>query len=342
MLMKTAYSLVRSPGHSLPDHPENESRFAHFNLIETLPFYEELVLVEPQSADRQVLELVHPPSYLDALADAASRGPGYIDPAPTYLTPDSYQAALLAAGACLQLLSGILAPNTPGRAFALVRPPGHHALADRAMGFCLLNNIAICARFAQQLGFARVMIVDLDVHHGNGTQAIFEEDAEICYLSTHQRGSYPGTGLLTENGVGAGADTVINLPLPAHTGDRGFQRLMEAIIRPAINRFSPQLLLVSAGFDAHWRDPLASLQLSSSGYHSLLQQITAAADEHCAGRLLVVLEGGYDPLALSHSAAAVFAALHGEPAPPDPLGAAPNPEPDLSSLIEEGRRRFCL
>jgi acetoin utilization deacetylase AcuC-like enzyme len=202
------------------------------------------------------------------------------------------------------------------------------------MGFCLFNNVAIATRHCQKQGFQRVMIVDLDVHHGNGTEAIFENDPDVLYVSTHQSGIYPGTGQLDDIGRGEGKGSVVNIPLPGGAGDGTFMDIAERILTPLAQRFSPAVLLISVGFDAHWNDPLAGLQLSCSGYHMLASSLSSIAADHCDGRVLAVLEGGYDPEALVHGVIAVTQGLRGATAPDDPLGASPRPESDASALID--------
>jgi acetoin utilization deacetylase AcuC-like enzyme len=226
--------------------------------------------------------------------------------------------------------------------FALVRPPGHHATATRAMGFCLLNNIAIAARRAQDSGLQRVMIVDFDVHHGNGTQEIFESDGDVLYISTHQYGIYPGSGAMSDVGLGPGAGMMVNIPLHPHSGDQAFKQIADAVIVPLGVRFAPDLILMSAGFDSHWRDPLGQLQLTCSGYHMLARTVAHLADEVCGGRVVAVLEGGYDPEALEGSARAVAHALAGLPAPPDRLGGGGYLEPDVGPLIGRVRQLHSL
>lgn len=328
-----AYTLVPSPEHDLASHPENHARFAHIASRLSGPIGEHLLAIEPQPVAAQILTAVHPPAYLQALEQAVAQGPGTIDYAPTYVTTASYQSALNAAGGTIGVLNAIL-DGSARAGFAFVRPPGHHATASHAMGFCLLNNLALAARQAQRQGLRRVMIVDFDVHHGNGTQAITEDDPDILYLSTHQQGIYPGTGALTDTGQGAGEGSVINLPLPAGAGDQAFHEIFERIVEPAAARFVPDILLASAGFDGHWRDPLANLQLSGAGYHELGRRLGALADQHCQGRILFVLEGGYDPQALAHGAASILCALAGVAPPQDPIGPAPHPEPPVSRLID--------
>jgi acetoin utilization deacetylase AcuC-like enzyme len=202
------------------------------------------------------------------------------------------------------------------------------------MGFCLFNNIAIAARRAQARGLERVMIVDFDVHHGNGTQDAFYADPSVLYISSHQWGIYPGTGRAEETGIGGGKGFNLNIPLPAGAGDAAFDHIADEIIAPAAARFAPQMILVSAGFDAHWADPLASLQLSTTGYFRLARALVALADELCAGRLVFTLEGGYHTGALADSVCAVLHALLGDDSAPDPLGPARHSEPDVRALLQ--------
>ena len=332
-----SYVLVPSPEHDLDGHPESASRFDRLEkVMATLPAGTTLRLEAPSITD-QALFLVHPERYLRALEAACSQGPAYIDPAPTYVTQGSMGAARRAAGGTLAVLDQVL-EGKARTGFALVRPPGHHATAGRAMGFCLLNNIALAARHAQELGLRRVMIVDFDLHHGNGTQAVFESDAEVLYISTHQVGIYPGSGQLSDVGLGPEAGMTVNIPLPPHAGDKAFEQIADALIVPLGIRFAPDLILISAGFDSHWRDPLGQLQLTCSGYHKLAAIVAHLADEVCGGRVVAVLEGGYDPEALAGGACAVAHALAGLPAPPDPLGKGGYLEPEMGPLIQRMRQ----
>jgi acetoin utilization deacetylase AcuC-like enzyme len=327
-------TIVRSPEHDLPGHVERPTRFDHFDLFQQPPLGEHLKMIDPQPAPLEAVLAVHPQGYLDALEAACRQGPAYIDQGDTYVTPASYPAALAAAGGALAALNAVLdADGTPG--FALVRPPGHHATATQAMGFCLLNNVAICARAALAQGLQRILIVDFDVHHGNGTQAIFEEDPSVLYISTHQRGIYPGSGSRFEVGRMAGEGKTINIPLPPGTGDEGFQLIMERVIAPAADRFGPDLLLLSAGYDAHWNDPLASLALSCSGYHQIASGLAQLARRLAKGRVLATLEGGYNPEQLAHCLLATMHGLLDMPAPPDPFGPSPRQEPDIEDLVAE-------
>jgi acetoin utilization deacetylase AcuC-like enzyme len=336
-----AYCLVPSPEHTLEGHAEHPERFSHLEqAVASLPA-DAVMRVEPQPADEESLLAVHPERYLRALEAACMQGPAYVDYAPTYVTPHSITAACLAAGGTLKVLDEMLAGRAR-TALALVRPPGHHATATRAMGFCLLNNAAVAARAAQRAGHRRILIIDVDLHHGNGTQAIFESDPDVLYVSTHQAGIYPGSGALEETGIEQGVGATVNIPLYPHCGDETFARLTDQILVPLARRFVPDMLFISAGFDSHWRDPLGQLQLTCAGYSRLASTLGALADELCGGRVLVVLEGGYDAEALAAGVLSVACALAGLPARPDPLGAGGYLEPDMSPLLERVRQTHGL
>jgi acetoin utilization deacetylase AcuC-like enzyme len=335
------YVLVPSPEHDLESHPENAARFEHLDTaLAALPPGSAERVEAPEAAD-ELLQRVHPSGYLRALEAACRQGPAYVDMAPTYVTQSSMGAARRAAGGTLAILDRVLT-GAAQAGFALVRPPGHHATATRAMGFCLLNNIALAAQRALDEGLRRVMIVDVDVHHGNGTQDIFEANGDVLYLSTHQAGIYPGSGAMGEVGSGPGTGMTVNIPLHPHTGDRGFKQIVESVILPLGLRFEPDLILMSVGFDSHWRDPLGQLQLTCSGYYMLAHALAGLADQVCAGRIAAVLEGGYDPEALAHGVAAVACALARLPCPPDPVGAGGYLEPDVDPILGRLRQLHSL
>jgi acetoin utilization deacetylase AcuC-like enzyme len=329
----TAYTIVASPQHTFPGHPENPSRFEHFRRLEGLPFAPQLERMDPEAVPDGLLEIVHPRSYLTLIEHASRQGPQFIDYGDTYVTPVSFIAAKEAVGGLIAVVQSVI-DGYAKNGFALVRPPGHHATQDRAMGFCLFNNIAIAARYLQQQGLTRVMIVDFDVHHGNGTQDIFLHEPDLLFISTHQWGIYPGTGQIQETGEGTGAGTTINIPLPAGAGDIAFGQILERVISPAAARFSPDIMLVSAGFDAHWSDPLASLCLSTGGYFQLAKGLMEIASEQCNGRVVFTLEGGYDPEALTDNVIAVFWALAGLSMPDDRMGPSPHREVGIDPVIE--------
>jgi acetoin utilization deacetylase AcuC-like enzyme len=261
----------------------------------------------------------------------------WLDP-DTYVGPRSFAAAVRAAGAVLTALDSVMQGESEN-AFALVRPPGHHAVAARAMGFCLFNNVAIAARYASsRYQLRRVLIVDFDLHHGNGTQDAFYEESSVLYFSTHQYPYYPGTGHYQETGRGAGEGFTVNVPLPAGVGDEGYDRVFNEVLVPVARRYRPQLILASAGFDAHWADPLGMMLLSVSGYAAMTRTLLMLADELCAGRLVFTLEGGYNLNALAAGVGATFAGLLGDAQAADPLGPPRQAEQPVDGIIASVKR----
>jgi acetoin utilization deacetylase AcuC-like enzyme len=331
---KIAFTTVHSEDHDLKGHPENPNRFRHFKSLDNLPTSATISYIEPEPAEDETILKVHPIVYLQGLKQAAQMGPGFLDYGDTYVTPTSYKAALMAVGGVLLVLQAILDGEAEA-GYALVRPPGHHTTQTKAMGFCLLNNIAIAARVAQEKNLSKVLIVDFDVHHGNGTHKIFEEDPSVFYISTHQSGIFPGSGHLHETGIGEGKGTLVNLPLPAHAGDQAFLSIFDQIVIPLAHRFEPDIIMVSAGFDAHWTDPLANLQLTTFGYYQIAQTLGTLANSLCDGRLLFVQEGGYDPDTLFDCIGSVLCALEGDPPPIQDQGSPPYPEMSIDHLIEQ-------
>ena len=249
-------------------------------------------VIEPRAATDDDLLRVHTPEHVEAIV--ATRGTATMIDEDTFTSPDSEDIARLAAGAVLTGVDRVLDGPERSRALVMVRPPGHHAEADRAMGFCLYSNIAVGAAYARSRGCARVAIVDYDVHHGNGTQWIFYEDSTVLYVSSHQYPFYPGTGAASEKGRGAGLGYTVNLPLAVGTQDAEIERQYESQVYPAVRDFKPDLLMISAGFDAHERDPLGQLRLTTAGFGRLTQRLLAVAEEACGGRVVLVTEGGYD------------------------------------------------
>jgi acetoin utilization deacetylase AcuC-like enzyme len=267
-----------------------------------------VTLEAPRFATDAEIEAVHPADYRSALAGLAGRR-ARLD-ADTATSPGSWDAARLAAGAAIE---AVLATMT-GRArnaFALVRPPGHHALPDQAMGFCLLNNAAIAAEAARRAGAARVLIVDWDVHHGNGTQDIFAAREDVLYMSVHQYPFYPGTGAADEVGIGTGRGATVNCPLPGGQGDGDYGVVFHDLFLPAARAFRPDVVIVSAGFDAHARDPLADMRVSERGFAAMTSALAQLADETCGGKLALMLEGGYDLTALAASVRAALEVMTG-------------------------------
>lgn len=286
-------------------HPERPERLTWIlDHLEKTGLLSRLRLVEPGPADRAAIERVHTPEYVDRVEQACRRGDVVIDSMDTAICPASFEAAILAAGAGMTLGADVM----EGRArngMALVRPPGHHAERSLALGFCLFNNAAILARdLVCGRGLERVLIIDWDVHHGNGTQHIFEDDPSVFYFSVHQWPYYPGTGASTERGRGRGEGTTLNVPAPAGWGDEDYIRTFRKILTPAALDYEPQFVVVSAGFDAHQRDPLAEMRVTEAGYRDMTRTAMEIAEECCEGRLVSLLEGGYDPEALPRSVAA--------------------------------------
>lgn len=260
----------------------------------------------------------------------------------TYATPASYGVARLAVGGAVAAARAVLEGRV-GAALAGLRPPGHHATPSQAMGFCLLNSVAVAARYAQQAhGVGRIAIIDYDVHHGNGTQEVFYADPSVLYVSLHQSPLYPGTGHATETGTGDGQGATVNVPLPSGVGDAGYVAAFEQVVAPVTERFAPELILTSVGFDAHWADPLAQMGLSLNGYARLARRLIALARRLCGGQIVFVLEGGYNLAVLGPAWADVARSLLDEPAEPDPLGPAPSPEPDIEPLLARIRRLHGL
>jgi acetoin utilization deacetylase AcuC-like enzyme len=320
--------------HTLEGHPENHRRLKQtMDLLTEEGMLDRLVHVPSTPAALEPIQAVHIPQYVERLQSLAQRGGGHLD-ADTYVNGDSYEAALRAVGGLLNLVDTVLWGQAHN-GLALVRPPGHHALTYNGMGFCLFANAAIAARHAQRHhGVQRVLIVDFDVHHGNGTQDIFYQDPSVLFFSTHQFPYYPGTGAATELGGEAAYGTTVNVPFPPHVGDQGYLEAFQRILAPVARRYRPELIVLSAGFDAHWMDPLASMALSIPGYAALVQEMMALADELCKGRLVAVLEGGYHLQVLAHSVLTTFQVLRGESTDAsDPFGLAPAMERDASSLL---------
>jgi acetoin utilization deacetylase AcuC-like enzyme len=322
--------------HTLDGHPEHAGRIeAIWALFEKKAILDDLLPVPPTPASVEQLSRVHEVSYIELIERAAQEGGGMLD-SDTYLLPISYEVACLSAGGALAAVDAVLGGQADN-ALAVIRPPGHHATPSRGMGFCLFNNIALAARHAQAAyeKVERVLIIDFDVHHGNGTQDAFYQDESVLFVSTHQYPYYPGTGALGDTGSGLGQGTTINMPLRAGTGNEGFKLLYERVLWPAARRFRPDLLLVSAGFDAHWADPLAMLQLDLEGYAHLARELIRMANELCDGRVVFVLEGGYDLEVLSHGVLNVAHALLGQDTVIDPLGEVGMPGQPTDQLVAE-------
>jgi acetoin utilization deacetylase AcuC-like enzyme len=334
------------------DHPEQPERLRRaIEVLEALNWMERegLVHLPPRAASEDELALIHDPAYIEHVKHAVERAArlevenerkSRFFATDTYVSAQSYEAAIRAAGAPLTAIDAVLKGEIDN-AYCLVRPPGHHALKDAAMGFCLFNNVAIAARYAiEKHGLERVMIVDYDVHHGNGTQDAFYDDPRVLYFSTHQAPFYPGTGLSGELGEGPGLGTTINVPLPATTDFGPYDAVFRQVLAPAADRFNPQLILVSAGFDAHWSDPIGDMYLSTAAFFQLNRVIIKLAELLCNGRLVMVQEGGYNIEAMAGCVATSINQLLGDDAAVDSLGKAPDKEftLNLDVLIGELRR----
>jgi len=299
-------------GHrTTPGHPERPERLtAIIDGLKKSGLYDRLLHLAPEPAPRELVEAVHDPEYVERARITCRSGTPFLDCMDCPVCEESFETALLAAGAGLAAVDAVAAGKA-GAAFCAVRPPGHHAERDRAMGFCMFNNLAIAARYARrQHGLERILIVDFDVHHPNSTQATFYEDPGVLLFSIHRYPFYPGTGARGETGAGEGRGTNINVPFAAGRGMTGYRKAFEEELGPAAAAFDPDLVLISAGFDAHQRDPLGGMELTSADYGELTSMVAAIAREHCGGRIVSFLEGGYDLQALSTAVPEHIKALH--------------------------------
>ncbi len=276
-------------------HPERSERLVStMNWLEGRDWFDSLVRIDPTMADPAWIGTVHDASYIARAEETCRSGAPFLDVADVGVSRRSSDIARLAAGGALALADRIVAGEVEN-GFALSRPPGHHAERGMALGFCLFNNVAIAARYLQQAhGVDKVLILDFDVHHGNGTQHTFEEDPSVMYASIHQYPYYPGTGAVSETGVGRGAGATVNCPVPAGAGDEEYRRAFNERILPAADAFAPEFLILSAGFDAHAADPLAQVRVSTDCFGWMSERIVEIADRHASGRVLSMLEGGYN------------------------------------------------
>ena len=339
--MTSAYATHASfSEHDFPRHPEHAGRIqAVWSALAEAGLADQLLALTPAPATEEQILAVHTIEHLDRLVEISQMDRMVMLDQDTYALPCSLAVSRLAAGAMISAVDAVCAGDADN-ALAIARPPGHHATAERQMGFCLLNNVAIGARHALTKQQARrVMILDYDVHHGNGTQDIFYSDSEVMFLSIHQSPYYPGTGSLDEVGTAAGEGTNLNIPVPAGHGDHAYRLLFEQVVTPATERFQPDLMLVSVGFDAHWMDPLAGMRLSLAGYDWLARECLKLARRVCAGKIVFLMEGGYDLPALAHGWRNIARALLGSEEMSDPYGtvAAGADSRDMQKLIDRVR-----
>ena len=314
-------------------HPERPERLAvMIEMAENLK-RDDLQFRAPREATLEEIALCHRREYIEAVERTSHLDRFDFDP-DTHTSRDTYRTALLAAGGVLTAVEAVC-DGAAENAFAMVRPPGHHALPGRAMGFCFFNNVAIAAQWlTRNKGLKRVMVIDWDLHHGNGTQDIFYDHREVLYTSTHQFPHYPGTGSMQEVGAGEGLGFTVNAPMPAEYGDAEYLRIFDELIMPIGRAFKPQFILVSAGFDCHWRDPLGEMQVTESGFAQMMRRIKRLAAECCGGKIVAALEGGYNLEAIANSGAAVIDEMGREPDEPIEASASERVLP----IIERARK----
>ncbi len=328
--------------HNQPGHPENAKRLESImSSLESKNLLEKMIDIKSRKAEIDEIAECHTQSYIDYVKEFCEKGGGYFDP-DTYSNSYSFNAAQVAIGTSIDLTKAVVTGELKN-GFALLRPPGHHALASRSMGFCLFGNISIAAKLSlNQSGIEKVAIVDFDVHHGNGTQALVGDDPKILFISSHQYPFYPGTGSINEIGTGKAENTILNIPLEVGVGDAEFKIIYEEIIIPSLIRFQPDLILVSAGYDAHKDDPLANLNLSLTGFNWISRELIKVADEICAGKIIFFLEGGYNLEVLGNGVSNSVRGLLGIQEFDDPLGNSIIREPDLTDLVRALKRIHSL
>lgn len=314
-------------------HPERPERLpVAIKALQESGLLEQVEVRQPRDATVKEVELVHTDSYVKQVQEVADSGGGNLD-MDTAVSPATYKAALRAAGALLDSVDGCI-DGTFKHSFCLVRPPGHHALPGRGMGFCIFNNVAVAARYAQsEKKLDRVMIVDWDAHHGNGTQDTFYDDPSVLYVSLHQYPHYPGTGWVDETGQGKGEGSTINFPFPAGTGEEHYYEALERVILPAGRKFAPDFLMVSAGYDSHTGDLLCSMRLNDMSYRKMTDYLIRLADECCDGRLIITLEGGYNLNAEARSIVQTVAGLAGIEVPGKDEAPEPTAYPDRATEV---------
>jgi acetoin utilization deacetylase AcuC-like enzyme len=326
-----------------PGHPERVQRAEVMQVVASEFRRRGGAVVEPRAVTENELARVHDREYIMMIRELAGRTVA-LDP-DTFTSPKSYDVACLSAGAAVLAVDHVLNGGRGTRGFAMIRPPGHHAEHNRAMGFCLFNNIACAAAHARSRGLSRVAIVDYDVHHGNGTQSTFYDDPSVLFISLHQFPFYPGTGAANEIGDGAGRGFTVNLPIEADATDADYELLFRRVVLPVLAQYRPQLILISAGFDAHMDDPLGGMRLTTGQFGRLTSMLTDTANEHCEGRVVAVTEGGYDLTALTGSLRAVVGVLAADAALEDferPSGSTQRGEDTLKQFPSELSRHWTI
>jgi acetoin utilization deacetylase AcuC-like enzyme len=324
-----------------PGHPERVERFAVIQAVAAEFRQKGIMVEEPRPATDAEIGRIHAAEHVTLIKETAGRAVA-LDP-DTFTSPKTWEAARMAAGAAVSAVEHVLEEGAGARAFALVRPPGHHAEHARAMGFCFFNNIAIAAAHARANGLARVAIVDFDVHHGNGTQWSFYDDPAVLFVSSHQYPYYPGTGAAEDVGKGAGTGFTLNLPLSAGATDADYDLAYTRLALPILRQFRPELVLVSAGFDAHMDDPLAGMRLTSAYFGRLMRAIADVADATSQGRLVAITEGGYDLVGLATSLRASIGALTAAGADTEaPEGPTPRGEATIKAVTPHVSKYWTL
>jgi acetoin utilization deacetylase AcuC-like enzyme len=323
-----------------PGHPERVERFEVMRAVAAEYGRAGVPVVEPDPATEAQIARIHDLDYIGFIRETAGRAVA-LDP-DTFTSPRTWEAACLAAGAAVEAVECVLNGPAGSSAFALVRPPGHHAERARAMGFCVFNNVAIAAAHARARGLSRVAIVDFDVHHGNATQHSFSEDPAVLFISSHQFPYYPGTGAAGEIGAGAGQGFTINLPLAAGATDADYELVYSRLALPILRQFRPELVLVSAGFDAHMDDPLAGMRVSSPCFGRLMAALVGVADTSCQGRVVAVTEGGYQLQALAGSLRASIDALLRQHAGDTPVGDTHRGQATIDAVLPHASKYWTL
>jgi len=321
-----------TPSDTHPEHPRRLE--AIDRVLESGKPLGQYTTIPPREATAQEIQRVHSAAYHQLVESTRGCGRHHLDP-DTQLSSQSYRVAKLAAGGLIELVEAVCSGRVDN-GFALVRPPGHHAEQGRGMGFCVYNNVAIAARHAQDTALAaKVLIVDWDLHHGNGTQHTFSSDPTVLYASTHQYPYYPGTGRAEETGDGPGKGYTINVPLPGRQTDQDYLWIFRQLLDPVARRFQPDLILVSAGFDIYFQDPLGTMRVTENGFANLAGFLLSLADACCGGRIVLTLEGGYHVEGQARSVKAVLEALAGSEPPPLPEA---DPSREVSSIVQHVRR----